>query len=750
MTLVLMEGFEDITETSDLTPARGWTVPANNSGLGTGVMTVPSRTPVPGRGLYLRGPYNTGVGVPMASVNASDFGMLSTGKSINSLWNAGGFAVGFNATFNRALNTLVAANYNYQIAYDGAQYYWAIFYTGNSTYSVGYSTDLINWTAVQAVPSLLTAGSSITVLGSGSSATIIIGQTPASGSGVGSYQYSTNMGVSWTAVALSTWTYRPIPGNTNAPLVCPYYNGSSAPTIYAFNSVSSGTGVATGVVLATYVSGNTYHVVSKVVAGILCFCAWSTTSATSVPNSTATSYWVTAPQTANLAQSASYTPGAANTGGLANDITFFNNTWISVGYGGIYTAPNPGTVSVPAGPTGAWTQRAVNAGLTVWSVDCNSNICVAVGEDSSTGNGAIWTSTNGTTWTKVTRFLLSSTASVFFNSVFWNGSVFVATGQGNGNAIITSPDGLVWSGVFYPDFAEATVPGTNSFLGVYSGTIVAGVYKPTFTSAGFVTAVGILPAAVSAGARVVAPCTLTTGTGTENTTTPTASVPVSTLSHYYELIFTATSTVNAFTAQWALDGVIVGSIALPANGLGSTGDTTGSAQLLINLPRNGQFTVIDDIYVTTMNGANNVGQLGVCNIVPHIGTADVQDQFTKNGTAASNAASASGNSLANAVNSVSTYTTPAKDIYSSSSQIPANYRVKAVQVEGYLTRAGTVASSGTIGLISGSTEVDSATVAANSATPAYASVICELDPSTGAAWTPAGANAVELVVTKVT
>jgi hypothetical protein len=45
--------------------------------------------------------------------------------------------------------------------------------------------------------------------------------------------------------------------------------------------------------------------------------------------------------------------------------------------------------------------------------------------------------------------------------------------------------------------------------------------------------------------------------------------------------------------------------------------------------------------------------------------------------------------------------------------------------------------------------VDSAVVAANTVNPVYASLILETDPSTSAAWTPAGVQAAEMTVTKV-
>jgi hypothetical protein len=232
---------------------------------------------------------------------------------------------------------------------------------------------------------------------------------------------------------------------------------------------------------------------------------------------------------------------------------------------------------------------------------------------------------------------------------------------------------------------------------------------------------------------------------------PSTTIPVTnvSLSHYYELIATAQPGVNAFTYQIAVDGVIQGSISgINSNSglLAPATDTTGATQLLINLPRMGNFTVIDDIYLTdfTDDPSGNKGQLGVVNILGGQPAADVQTQFSQAGSATSHAAQVSG-AFSNANGSLYSYADQATDVFSLNLSIPAQFDVRAVQAEALFSKYGTIGSQGQVGVISGTTAV-----AALSTANVLATVLQTLDPSTGQRWTISAAQSAKIAIKKTT
>jgi hypothetical protein len=432
------------------------------------------------------------------------------------------------------------------------------------------------------------------------------------------------------------------------------------------------------------------------------------------------------------------------------------NLWVSVGGGGIYTAPDSVSAASPAGPTAAWANPV--PATEIWSVDTNGSVIVAVGQDPiNPQQGAIWTTSNGATWTKQNRFLVSSAQTVTtFNSVFWDGTRFVATGRANCNIIAVSPDGVAWSVIYSPDYAEQTVTNPASLLGVYSGLQNAGAYTPWSTSSSAYVGVGVLPAAQTGSgnsiARVVTP-QLIEGNGTPVAQTPTINVPtVGGYSHFYEFIFTSVpGSANQFTVQYAIDAGIIGSL----NGgapiqLAGSGDT-GQAQLFVNLPRNGQFTVVDDAYVTNFgaDAAGAQGQLGVINIINDPFLADSQDQFSTSNGAVSHAALMN-TALSNSEGYIYSTTQGQTDIYTTNPTIPANYRVQAVMVEGYFQKYSGAGANGAVGVKSGSTTATGSQGAGTGFQTGYSQLIQTTDPSSGAAWTAAGLQAMKVTVTKTT
>lgn len=758
MTLQYMDGFESVVDNPDFS-ARGWIVSTGTQQHGCTVSTLPSRTGMAGRGLMLKGPYNATNGAPFQSAGTADFGMLDVGR-VNNYWKTGGFVLGVNATFNKGTQLQVASFNVGEIVYDGAQYYWAAVETA-TTLQIGYSTDLVNWTVCQTQPPIGTTGMAIDVSGSGPTATVLVSRLCDTGLAP-SFYYTNNMGVTWNTMALpaaavSTYGIRAIfTGNPNTPVVAMGVGSGSVVNLMTFASMTA-TPAQIGTLTTSAAASQLAFGNAKVVKGIAFLSSVSTGATAIVPQAT-TSSWLACPVSADMTNPANWKQTGTAAGTQMIDITFFNNLWIAVGYGGIYNATNPGTVNAPQPPSGSFANVVSTATLPVWSVATNGSICVAVGEDPiNTYVGAIWTSTDGVHWTKVNRLITSSAATSngnCFTNVIWDGAQFVLTGGQNCNIIATSPDGIAWTPLYYPDYAETAGTASGSFLGIFGGTFnTGGVYVGWTGAATQNNGFGLASGASNGTTRTVTGMVIN-GAGTVSAQAPSTAVPVSPLSHYYELIFTAVSgSNNLFTVQLAIDGVIVGSIPTNTNSglLATAADTTGTTHMYINLPRNGNFVVIDDVYVTDFaaDPAGNTGQLGVINIVPKITNADAQAQFTRGGNAASNAATVAG-ALSNAEGSVSTYTTGAKDLYNTQNNIPANYRVQAVQVEAFFSKFGSIGANASVGIVSNGVEVDSTVVSAVTANPVYASFIQSVDPKTNAQWTIAGINAAQLAATKVT
>jgi hypothetical protein len=760
MTALFMEGFENVIDNIDLI-ARGWHMGAYAGTNGQNAMTVPSRTGTPGKGLMLKGPYYSASLTYLPLSLTIDFGMMDTGIGINSLWKSGGFAVGMNGTFNKASQVQVAANGNFQIVYDGATYYWAIVEVG-STYEVAYSPDLINWTTTTSQPANIAADSTITVVGSGATATVIVGTQFTSA--VSDFCYTTNQGITWTAVAPSSVTPKMIvaTGNSATPYVM-FGSGASTNAPYTMTSISA---TPTAVSGASFGATGSYNGgIAKIVAGYACFMPLVSSGSFSTPSTISSTWWFCS-TAANMAASASYTSASTIASKQMNDITFFNNTWITVGYGGVFTAPNPGTSSNILPPTAAWANPVNTGTVILFSVASSSTMCVAVGIDSATTTiPAIYTSPDGVNWTKTNRFTFegaAATNSMCFMNVIWTGTQFVMTGGLNSNVIATSPDGIAWTGVYYPDYTEVAQTTCASAFGIYSGAVAAGQYgaggqgaagtfTPWSTSASIQCGFGFYASAPASGARTVQAIAIPGGTQTATVATITGaseSVSTSTLSHYYEIIATATGTTNAFTFQFAIDGVILPGTSA-AWGFAAATDTTGVAHLVINLPRSGNWTVLDDIYVTnfTNDGSGNVGQLGVTNVLPWVTSGDVSDQWTRSGSQSTDAACVAG-PYSNSEGYVYATAVGAKDTYQMSASVPAGFKVRAVQAEGYFAKNGSTGANASVGIVSGSTELDSSAVSATTSTAVFASVLASVDPNTGTAWTNTGAAAAEIAINK--
>lgn len=763
MTCLFTEGFESVIDNTDLV-ARGWLTSAPNTLYGSSVLTLPSRTGQAGRGLMLRGPYASVAGLPNLSASY-DFGMLNTKHSIYSLWQAGGFSVGMNGTFNQANQIQVGCSNTYQIVYDGSVYYWAIGLNNAGAYTVFYSANLSTWTQVAATPTGLGVMSKLMVFGSGATATLVV--TNWIPNAQNSAWYSSNMGGNWTTLQVNNATWLPLylisNKSSTAPVIAAGWVATTGTGLF-YSSTPGGAWTRIGtLLLGGYNSSADYlSYYGRYLNDVILF-AGQVSGATYTTPISAVNYWLWCLDSTDPTNAANWTQSPSSTLGQMNDIVYFPVTgqWYACGFGGIASSSQTGTLSVPKGPTGPWLTQYATPGTVVWSIACNGSALVAVGSDpANTQFGAIYTSTNGTTWTKTNRFILSAATLAngnTFTNVIWDGTRFILTGGQNNNVIATSPDGAAWTAIYYPDYVEGAGTTIASMLGVYSGTQnpTTGIYAQWSTATASYVGVGVVASGQTAvgGTRTVSG-TIVVGSGGMTLSQPnTVSlgnvvagvIPAGTFSHYYEFIFTAAAAQNQFVVQWAMDGIIQGTL---GTFLFAASNDTGTAQLLLNLPRAGNFVMIDDIYLTNFAGPNNIGQLGIVSVYPWEPVSDVQEGLSATSSTLSHSAQVSG-ALSNSENYVYSFTNGAKDIYQTSESVPVNYVVKAVMAEAYFMRNGAVGGTGTVGIVNNGVELDSAAVsAAVLNAEVYGSVLSEVDPNTNAAWTNAGLATAKIAVTK--
>lgn len=774
MTLLYFEGYETCADDTDVLN-RGWDLDQTVTTSGQNVLPLPSRNGISGGiGLMLRGPYNA-AGISYAPNSGEPgFGMYDTKQSIYSLWQAGGFSVGFNATFNKTLQLQVAASNPQQIRYDGSTYYWAICELA-STYVVCYSPDLQNWTQTAAQPANIGINATITVIGAGAAATVIVSSSFANASI--SLYYTSNLGLTWTAsAAIGNQPKYPVAtGNSAAPYVLNYSTGAGAGIGFLSSALTFTTIGATifSTTLANWAGA------SKVVAGVVMSWMSGLASAMSTPTASPNTFfaWCQA-NSASIATAGGWTNAASLPAAGITDMTYINGYWIAVGYGGIYAAAQSGTSGNVLGPVAAtaWSNVYNTAGAVIYSVEVNAagTLAVAVGHDAVTNAAAIYTSTNGTVWTKVDRFLFNEPNAVqnnTFTNVYWDGHRFVIVGGVNNNVIAVSSDGFSWSALYYPDYTETVGTTSCNLAGVYSGTLTPGTYVDqasnvanpgTFvpwsvaTTAGFATGLGITVGAATQGINVVTRAIqgvtvagATAGMTQTSVNNAAQTVPCSgSLTNYYEIIATAVpGTTNMFNVQYAINGVILPGGQSNVQFAAST-DTTGASHLLLNQPNTGNFVMMDDHYLTNFAGTLCVGQLGPQIVMPLNLASDVSDQFTNSINGNHNYQTV-GTPLSNSEGYVYSSTPGVKDVYSTSNSVPTNYKVNGVMVEGYFAAYGPIGANCQIEASSGGVVAAGNTVAANTATPLYSSVLMPADPNTSAAWTSSGLNALQVIPAKI-
>jgi len=774
MTLLYFEGYETCADDTDVIN-RGWDLDQTASLSGQNVLPMPSRNGISGGiGLMLRGPYNAAGPAYAPNAGQPGFGMYDTKQSIYSLWQAGGFSLGFNATFNKTTQLQVAAFNPQQIRYDGSTYYWAIAQLA-ATYIVVYSTDLQNWIQTASQPPNIGVNATITIIGSGATATILVSSSMANVATT--LAYTSNLGLTWTNTAAigGQPKYVVATGNSAAPYILPYSTGTGAGVGFLSSALAFTTISAT--LLAT--TGTQWAGAAKVVAGVVMTWMAGSSTTTNTPIAANQQYfsWIQA-NNAGITTAANWTSCAQIAGCTISDMTYINGYWVAVGYGGIYVAAQSGTTGNVLGPATAtaWANVYSTGTAVIYSVEVNAagTLAVAVGHDAVTNTAAIYTSTNGTVWTKVDRFLFNEPSAIqnnTFTNVYWDGHRFVLVGGVNNNVIAVSTDGFAWNALYYPDYTETAGTTSCNLAGVYSGTLTPGTYVDqassvanpgtfvpwsTALTAGFATGIGITVGAATQGINVVTRAIQgvvlaggTTGLTQTAVTNAAQTVPCSgSLTNYYEIIATSVpGTTNMFNVQYAINGVILPGTQSNVQ-FAATTDTTGASHLLINNPNTGNFVMMDDLYLTNMAGTLCVGQLGPQIVMPLNLAADVSDQFS-NSIPANHNYQTVGTPLSNSEGYVYSSTPGVKDVYSTSNAVPTNYKINGVMVEGYFAAYGPIGANCQIEASSNGVVANGNTVAANTATPLYSSVLMPTDPNTSAAWTSGGLNALQVIPAKL-
>ncbi len=729
MTLKLMQGFESMRDDTDFR-AQGWIQAPTKMQAGF----PPSISSVAGTSMKLIGAGSASTATTGAA-GAPDLGYYNTGITVNQAWLAGGFALGFNASFNSGIVTSYGAGTfanNCQACFDGTRY-WAIQLSG-AVYSIATSTDLSNWTPVSSVPAAIDGYAALSYMGGG------VVALARSTSATNSYTvyYTSNQGVSWSSQVLGV-----VSSSVTFGIGIATGNATYPHAMFMFSTVGYnlyvGTlgGTMTSVVSGSGSSSSPYAVFRPRSNGGLLNFAFSTSSGScAIFSATASN--------ASLNTAGAWSTATTTTGAGVMDISYSPtaNLWALACTSGIYTFANVGSAGTAVAPTGAVTVTQVYSTVGITNLWVTNSKFVATGV-----SGHIVTSTDGITWVESGGHIIPvGVSGTDWRCSIYDGAKYVLFADGTSGVIATTTDGVIgYQAKYIADGAENR-NGTNACgaVGVYSGT-------PPASATGLWTAniygLVIVPGAASAGARPLTMYYRVDGNEPAGDL-KTGSVPTTPLQHYYELVGVATSTPNTFLISLYVDGALLLSDTV-GRLMGSA--VTDITSLMILVPsRTGSFVAYDDLYFTLTDGVAPSGVLGPVSMVAEVPATDVQAQWAKVGTAASNSLSVAGPALSsNPANYITSSNAGDKDIYRTSGSTPSGYVVKAVQVEATFSKTTTGSPVVNLGLLSSGTESDSTNLTVASVTGTYLSQIYAKDPNGSITWTNTAADASEPVINHI-
>lgn len=724
MTLKYMQGFETMRDDSDLR-SQGWVFSPNV--LYTAMY--PSGTTLPGTALHPLGAFSSSTTAEGAA-GANDFAYFNTGVTVNQAWNAGGFTFGINAKFNSAVAASYAAGggttNSGQMCFDGSLY-WAI-RLQNSTYSIATSPDLINWTVVPTLPAAPSATSMLSAVGS-----TIYFCVAASGTSMTIY-YTNNRGVSWSSQTVTgigsgnTVVAGAVIGTGNSSFPHVVFAGWCFPGANQ-SGIKLFVGTVGGTLTAITGTNSNQNITAPVNARprinnglVTCFNAGAGT----VVFQTATA------SNAALNTDAAWTNASATLAN-PNDIVYnpTSNLWVVATSSGISTFANVG--GTPSAPSGTLTVTSRYSAGAITSLFWTGTQMIGVGQ-----SGAIITSPDGVTWTAQPARIMPAVNGYNWAGAINDGTQYVLYSSSTTGVVATTPDLLTNFQAKYVMDSSELFPSPTT-VGILSVLATAPFSGSTFSTP---TRIGCQCSGVSSGNRTIAFINNATSLGT-------TVVPVTNLWHYYEIKATSVpGTTNLFSVQLRIDNIaVVG----PANvQFVTTADTTSI--MVLNLNRSGQFTAYDDIYLTLDDGVANTlqGPLGTINIVVERPDSDVQAQWTKTGGGATNASAVSQSALSStSAQYVSSNTAGDKDVYATSTTVPAGYTAKAQIVEAYFTKTSTTAPTVNVGIKSGTSEVDGQTITVSGSNATYVSLISDVNPNGNVPWNNASINASDFVINHV-
>lgn len=730
MTLKFIQGFETCRDDTDFR-AQGWiAAPVKKQ-----VFFPTSFTGVGSSSLYCT-LSRTATTVP-GTASADDIGYFNTGVTVNQAWQAGGFSLGCAIKLNQLPGTQAQAPSSQNVvtpslAFDGTLY-WAI----NSSGSVMTSPDLVNWSVLPRQPSGPTAMSStsgIYYLGNG----LIVVSPNVRTTTVRCVYTTKDGGQTWQTVNLgtiaSTTYYISVvaTGNASFPHALACASATAGVAGIWVGDLSTGS-MTQAVSIATAMTTNVVSQM-KVVNGYIV--VWMGAS-----GSTTSGYLYSALANSSSLNTAGAWSSATSTSTFTYiaDVGFLNNSWIFVASTGIWVLAGFGN----APPTGTFTPTSINlAGQTfsgTGTLTIVNGVAYATAYRTSVGT-TLFSSPDGISWTPMQR-LTGGGNSTGITTVVYDGSKYVMVASG-GNIFQSTDMNNNWRSVYCPDLGDNTQAlATLGDIGIWTGTAPSQT-TGQWTANGATYSASVKVSSASSSARTIA--LFYNGTTLTNSTV-TLNVPANNLYRYVEIVARPTTTVNQFNLSLYVDQQLVGTA---VGSLAQTSDTT--SLMIIVLATCRQVTQFDDMYFTIDDGQGITGPLGICNVAAIRPSTDVQAQWSKTGTASSNAGSVRQGALSsNSVNSVTTYTSGNKDIYATTDTIPAGFDTIAVQFEGYTSKAGTFNSSTRLGIISGSVEVDTNTIVSTTTTPTYVNKVVQNDPNGNVKWTPTSVQGIKFTVSKL-
>lgn len=683
MSLIFSTGFDTAPSDADLR-TQGWmgnvaAAPASGRAFASPI----NNTGIPGRSLRLAA-YSGSAALP-GTAQVGDPGFINTNKTINQLWQSGGFVVGARMKFNDFDTTGLASQNDgwtgggdsmqtREVVTDGTNIYAVRKLTdAATTWTLQKSTDGgITWVSLPSppVPNAVSAGST---LSSPEPGVLIVGQWGVLSDGPA---YTTNDGQTWTQITgmgLKVYGACLKTGNANFPYA--YSVGA--------NNIGDGRG---GIWLSTGTLNGPWAPATEVAASNVAVYPWGPMKF--LPGLDSKLYamfgngWVAAVDLSVGSGGTMRQAVPALQGLIPYTLDYYNGALLVATNAGVYRST-----------TFAGTWSLISSAALLSSV-VDKGVLTFVGRESS-----VYSTTDGLALTGRLYNGGPNVSEIGFHGMFAMGGKYVAW-MSNGSLWHAESPSLRtqggWQCIRWPDRVEQQPRAQTGFgiVGAVAGSIVPA--SGTFTVAASPqgansSGLWLTAAQYSLGARVVS--LLQPGLAAR----ATASIPCSRLIdptqlsnyHYYEIVAIADpAVVNAFFYALRIDGGYY----VPRSGvslaLANTGDTTTLA--IINLPRTGNWTQFDDLYMSDYQGPTNVGTIGPLNIMRRTMATDVMSEWTRMGTAPTDAQTVTKEGIETDLSNYMTSNVPgAREAFgttASASPDLSGYTVRAIQIEAYVKK----------------------------------------------------------------